>query len=67
MIAGQPLGVLFLLLAAAPGLFANRFDIAEGNPAGRVRVLIYEDLQCGDCDTLRHLLDDRLLPKYRTG
>jgi protein-disulfide isomerase len=65
-IAGQPLGVLLLLFAAGPSLFANRFDIVEGNPASPVKVLIYEDLQCGDCDTLRHLLDDRLLPKYGT-
>jgi protein-disulfide isomerase len=65
-IAGQPLGVLLLLFAAGPSLFANRFDVVEGNAASPVKVLIYEDLQCSDCDTLRHLLDERLLPKYGT-
>jgi protein-disulfide isomerase len=63
-IAGQPLGALLLLIAAGPSLFANRMDVVEGNPSSPVKVLIYEDLQCSDCDTLRHLLDDRLLPKY---
>lgn len=63
-LARQPLGALLLLFVAAHGLLANRNDLVEGNPASPVKVLIYEDLQCGDCDTLRHLLDDRLLPKY---
>ncbi|MDP9054339.1 MAG: DsbA family protein [Acidobacteriota bacterium] len=62
--AGQPLGALLLLLASGHSMLANRFDIVEGNPVSPVKVLIYEDLQCGDCDTLRHLLDDRLLPRY---
>jgi protein-disulfide isomerase len=36
----------------------------EGNPAGNVKVLIYEDLQCSDCVRFRQMLDDKLLPKY---
>lgn len=62
--ARPSLGALLLLFAAGQSLLANRYDIVEGNPASPVKVLIYEDLQCSDCDTLRHLLDDRLLPKY---
>ncbi|MCC6589370.1 MAG: thioredoxin domain-containing protein [Bryobacterales bacterium] len=39
--------------------------LVEGNPDASVRVLIYEDLQCGDCAVLRKMLDDHLLPAYR--
>lgn len=54
-----------LLCAAAAALMPGaRSDIVEGNPASPVKVLIYEDLQCGDCQTLRLLLDEKLLPKY---
>jgi protein-disulfide isomerase len=38
----------------------------EGNPASPVKVLIYEDLQCGDCARFRVLLDEKILPRYRT-
>jgi len=63
-VARLSLGALLLLFAAGQSLLANRYDLVEGNPASPVKVLIYEDLQCSDCDTLRHLLDERLLPKY---
>jgi protein-disulfide isomerase len=43
---------------------AARNDIVEGNPASSVKVIVYEDLQCGDCLTFRLLLDQRILPKY---
>lgn len=38
--------------------------IIEGNPESAVRVLIFEDLACGDCAVFRQMLDDELLPKY---
>ena len=51
------------LACVAPGRGA-RPELVEGNPASPVRVLIYEDLQCPDCLTLRNLLDEKLLPRY---
>lgn len=54
-----------LLAAAALTLMAApRPGIVEGNPASPVKVVIYEDLQCGDCRGFRALLDEKLLPKY---
>lgn len=41
-------------------------ELVEGNQNSPVRVMIYEDLQCGDCLALRTLLDQKLLPKYGT-
>lgn len=38
--------------------------LIEGNTASRVRVLIYEDLQCPDCADFRRMLDEKLLPRY---
>jgi len=57
---------LLALLAAGPGPAASRKDIVEGNPASLVKVYIYDDLQCGDCQTLRTLLDEKILPRYGT-
>ena len=37
----------------------------EGNPASKVRVIAYEDLQCPDCADYRTMLDLKLLPKYQ--
>ena len=54
------LAVLFVMAAYA----GTRPDIVEGNPASPVRVLIYEDLQCSDCQNLRTLLDEKILPRY---
>ena len=45
---------------------AERRELVEGNPASPVKVVIYEDLQCGDCLNFRLLLDGKLLPKYGT-
>ncbi len=54
-----------LLWATAMTLTAaTRPEIVEGNPASPVKVVIYEDLQCGDCRNFRALLDEKLLPKY---
>ncbi len=36
----------------------------EGNAASRIRVIIYEDLQCPDCAAFRKALDATLLPRY---
>jgi protein-disulfide isomerase len=41
-----------------------RSEVVEGNASSKVRVVIYEDLQCGDCDKLRSLLDSKVLPRY---
>ena len=38
--------------------------LIEGNPAARVRVVTFEDLQCGDCARFRVMLDFGLLPAY---
>lgn len=43
------------LFAAAP---------VEGNPQSPVRVLIFEDLQCGDCARFREMLDQHLLARF---
>ncbi len=43
---------------------AVRMELVEGNPNSAVKVMIYEDLQCGDCLTLRTLLDEKILPRY---
>ena len=36
----------------------------EGNAASPVRVIAYEDLQCGDCAEYRRMLDEQLLPTF---
>ena len=38
--------------------------LIEGNPAGAVRVVIFEDLQCGDCMHFRRMMDSDLLPRF---
>lgn len=38
--------------------------LVEGNAQSRIRVLVFEDLQCHDCARFRKLLDETLLPKY---
>ena len=53
--------LLFIVVAATP---AENNDIVEGNPFATVKVTIYADLQCGYCQDLRTMLDDKLLPKY---
>jgi protein-disulfide isomerase len=45
-------------------LLAMRSEIVEGNPTSPVRVVIYEDLQCADCENLRIMLDEKILPRY---
>ncbi|MBM3795639.1 MAG: hypothetical protein FJW31_16640 [Acidobacteria bacterium] len=38
--------------------------LIEGSPASAVRVVVYENLQCGDCQTYRLMLDSALLPRF---
>ncbi len=57
---------LTLLFAASGAAVASRNDIVEGNPASPVRVVIYEDLQSGRGAQFQKMLEDRLLPRYRT-
>jgi protein-disulfide isomerase len=55
----------FAVAMLAPALaFGAGERLVEGNPSSTVRVLIFEDLQCGDCAALRAMLDEKLLPKY---
>lgn len=56
---------LFAVLVIAPVLAADQ-RLVEGNPAARVRMIVYEDLQCSDCADFRRMLDEKLLPKYGT-
>jgi len=57
------LSVLLVALAAAVAPSAGD-RLVEGDPSSRVRVVVYEDLQCPDCAAFRRMLDDKLLPKY---
>ena len=38
--------------------------LVEGNGDSAVRVVVYENLQCGDCQTYRLMLDSTLLPRF---
>ena len=38
--------------------------LIEGNPAGAVRVVVFEDLQCGDCLRFRRMMDSALLSRF---
>jgi protein-disulfide isomerase len=53
-----------MAFALSFNMTAARQEIVEGNPASPVRVTIYEDLQCVDCQKLRVLMDDKILPRY---
>lgn len=54
---------LLAMLMALPALPVDS-PLIEGNPAARVRLVVYEDLQCSDCAVFRKMLDDKLLPAY---
>ena len=45
-------------------VLASPRNIVEGNASSPVKVLIYEDLQCGDCQNFRTLMDRKILPRY---
>src|ERR1017187_3105684 len=53
-----------MLCAALISASATTNDVVEGNPSSPVRVTIYDDLQCNYCQTLRTMLDEKLLPRY---
>jgi protein-disulfide isomerase len=38
--------------------------LIEGDPKAAVRIVVYEDLECGDCHTFREMLDQKILPRY---
>jgi len=57
--------LLLILLATSMALTAQQ-PIVEGLAESKVRVLIYEDLQCSDCAAFRQMLDEKLLPRYAT-
>ena len=52
-----PMLLLLELAADVPRL-------VEGNVSSPVKVVIFEDLQCGDCADFRVMLDQQILPKY---
>jgi protein-disulfide isomerase len=54
---------LLAAFAAAVGLSAQQ-SLIEGSIESKVRVLIYEDLQCPDCAAFRQMMDENLLPRY---
>ncbi len=47
-------------------LLAASQHVTEGPANSPVRVVIYEDLQCPDCAAFRQVLDEKLLPRYRS-
>lgn len=53
------------LMAVSTTAFAQR-PLIEGNPKSVVRVIVYEDLHCPDCAVFRSMLDDTLLPRFKT-
>jgi protein-disulfide isomerase len=38
--------------------------LTEGHAGSKVRIVIYEDLQCSDCADFRVMMDRQILPKY---
>jgi hypothetical protein len=56
------LGAVFALMSVTH-IIAQELPV-EGNPDSPVRVIEYEDLQCGDCANYRVMLDEHLLPKF---
>ena len=53
-----------LTMAALSSVSAATIEVVEGNPSSPVKVTIYDDLQCNYCQTLRTMLDEKLLPRY---
>lgn len=53
-----------MLAAIVLALAAGAALPVEGNPESRVKVIVYEDLQCPDCAAYRQMMDQRLLPKF---
>jgi protein-disulfide isomerase len=57
--------LIVALLASVAGLPAQQ-PLVEGFAESKVRVLIYEDLQCPDCAAFRRMMDDKIQPRYGT-
>ncbi len=38
--------------------------LVQGNSSSQIRLLVFEDLQCGDCARLHRRIEERLLPSY---
>lgn len=53
-----------MLAAIAIALAAGAALPVEGNPQSKVKVIVYEDLQCPDCAAYRLMMDQQLLPRY---
>jgi hypothetical protein len=43
---------------------AAEVPLVEGNAKSKVRVVVYEDLQCPDCAVYRKMMDEKLLPEF---
>ena len=56
--------ILLGAVMGAQSIYAAHTDVVEGNPASPVKVIIYDDLQCGDCARFRAMFDEKILPKY---
>jgi len=57
-------GRLLLGLLASTMAASAEQPLVEGRTESKVRVLIYEDLQCPDCAEFRRMLDEKILPRY---
>jgi protein-disulfide isomerase len=58
------IGTLLLALAASAVGLSSQQSLVEGFAESKVRVLIYEDLQCPDCAAFRRMMDESLVPRY---
>jgi len=57
-------GRLLLGLLASTMAVSAEQPLVEGRAESKVRVLIYEDLQCPDCAVFRRMMDEKILPRY---
>jgi len=57
-------GRLLLGLLASTIAVSAEQQLVEGRTESKVRVLIYEDLQCPDCAEFRRMMDEKILPRY---
>jgi protein-disulfide isomerase len=57
-------GRLLLGVLASTIAVSAEQPLVEGRTESKVRVLIYEDLQCPDCAAFRRMMDEKLLPRY---
>jgi protein-disulfide isomerase len=57
-------GHLLLGLLASTIAVSAEQQLVEGRTENKVRVLIYEDLQCPDCAEFRRMMDEKILRRY---